>query len=301
MNILIIGCNGFIGKALTEYYLLKGYTVFGCDILESIERAPYSFILIDPLNIDYQKIFKHNTFDLCIYAAGAANVSASIIDPLNDYKNNVIYFFYLLEAIRLFNPTCKTINLSSAAVYGNKQYLPINETHPTNPISPYGWHKYQSEILCREYNQTFNLKTCSLRVFSAYGPGLKKQIIWDLYKKTKDSTTINLYGTGEESRDFIFIDDLVRAIDIVFHNAPFEAETINIANGEEVQIKNLIKTYLEILNKHTTVVFTDNNRNGDPLNWKADIQKISNWGYKKQVDLKTGIQNSLNWYKQNDN
>ena len=98
----------------------------------------------------------------------------------------------ILVAIRDRNSSCKFINFSSAAVYGNPKFLPITENSVCKPLFPYGFHKLQSELLLTEYYNFFGLKTCSLRVFSAYGPLLKKQLFWDLYQKAIQNDTISL-------------------------------------------------------------------------------------------------------------
>ena len=93
---------------------------------------------------------------------------------------NVSNVFKQLDAIRKFQPGCKYINLSSAAVYGNPESLPISEDHHLDPISPYGNHKKMAEEVCADFYTNYRIPTCSLRIFSAYGAGLQKQLFWDL-------------------------------------------------------------------------------------------------------------------------
>jgi UDP-glucose 4-epimerase len=203
--------------------------------------------------------------------------------------------FNILEAIRKFAPGCKFLNLSSAAVYGNPASLPVSETQPVKPLSPYGWHKLQSEMLCQEYHEIFGIATCSARIFSAYGIGLTKQLFWDWYQKVQSNSQITLFGTGSESRDFIFIEDLVRALDCVVTASAFRGNIINVANGKEMAIKDAIEVFKKAFGKNFTYTFNGTVRKGDPVNWVADIQQLKSLGYRQQVTFEEGLKRYIEW------
>jgi UDP-glucose 4-epimerase len=298
IKILIIGSQGFIGSHCLNYFSSKGFTVYGCDIYEKSNQDNY--ISLKQLGNDFNKIFSNNKFDYCINAAGSANVNYSFKFPEKDFELNVSLVINLLGAIKNHAPTCKFINFSSAAVYGNPSKLPISENAETSPLSPYGYHKLLSENLLLEYYKFFGLKTCSLRVFSAYGEGLKKQLFWDLYEKisTSDSNSITLYGTGMESRDFIYISDLVNAVELLIKNAKFEGEVYNVANGEEVSIKNAVDVFVKEYKWGGNIVFSGDAKTGDPNNWKADIKKIQSLGYVPKIPFVLGIKNYCQWLKE---
>ncbi len=229
MKILIIGSKGFIGSHLVAYFTeKKNVSVWECDVV--VDYVTPQYVQLDATNADYHSLFEGQQFDICINCSGAASVPDSIIQPLRDFNLNMVNVFKLLDAILKYNKTCKFINLSSAAVYGNPQENPIKETAVLQPISPYGKHKQMAEMICKEFHQQFCIATCSLRIFSAYGNGLKKQLFWDLYQKTKSSKEICLFGTGNETRDFIHVSDIARVIDLVIQKADFEGEAINVAN-----------------------------------------------------------------------
>jgi dTDP-glucose 4,6-dehydratase/UDP-glucose 4-epimerase len=203
----------------------------------------------------------------------------------------------ILEAIRISNPKTTFINISSAAVYGTPSQLPVNEDANVDPISPYGWHKRQSEILCREYSQLYGLKTCSMRVFSAYGPGLNKQLFWDLYQKTRKGKSIELLGTGDESRDYIFVKDLVRASEAIATKGLLEGEVINVANGIETKIREAASSFIKALGWDGEIRFTGSKRKGDPENWCADISKIKEMGFNSEFSLYTGLKAYGRWLR----
>ncbi len=242
MKILVIGSNGFIGRNVAQYIYNSGlYELYECDVVVDYVKPNYH--LIDATNADYHTIFQKTKFEVCINCSGAASVPDSLINPLRDFTLNTYNVFKLLDAIRQYQPDCRFINISSAAVYGNPQTLPIYEQSDLNPISPYGIHKAQAEQICKMFHDYYKIPTCSLRVFSAYGPELKKQLYWDLFQKAKNTDSITMFGTGTETRDFIYIDDVVQAIFCCLRNTLYQGESINVANGEEITINNAVSTF----------------------------------------------------------
>ncbi len=292
MKILIIGSEGFIGTHARIHFEQLGSIVYSADVLD-IERKNYTKLLSKEET--FSKLFEDSNPDVCINASGSANVSFSFEQPQLDFELNVLNVQKILIAARNHSPNCKIINFSSAAIYGNPDKLPISENQAANPLSPYGFHKLQSELLMSEYHKFFGLKTCSLRVFSAFGPFLKKQLFWELYQKSLSSETPELFGTGHESRDFIYIDDLVKIIHLVIDHCTFEGSIFNVANGEEVTIENASTIFYKHLNPSIKPVFNNKVKQGDPLNWKADISKISDMGYKRSVSFEDGIAAYVKW------
>jgi dTDP-glucose 4,6-dehydratase/UDP-glucose 4-epimerase len=134
-----------------------------------------------------------------------------------------------------------------------------------------------------------------LRVFSAYGPGLKKQLFWDMYKKFKNNKIVELWGTGNESRDFIYISDLVRAVEFVVENADFKASIVNVANGVQVAVRDVSDTFVKVLQSNKSVMFNKEERKGDPIHWRADISDLKEWGYKPMVSLEEGVGRFVKW------
>ena len=299
MKILIIGSKGFIGQHLKKFLTAEQHEVWGADVVVDYVHTEQYF-LIDASSADYHTIFQEQTFDICINCSGAASVPDSLQHPMRDYHLNAMNVFKLLDAIRLFRPACKFINLSSAAVYGNPQVLPVRENVAASPVSPYGFHKQMSEQICEEFSRFFGIATCSLRIFSAYGEGLKKQLFWDLFQKTKADNMISLFGTGKESRDFIYIDDLVQAIYLVARNVEFKGQAINIANGEEIFIEDCVKTFYNFFDAPVQYQFIGSGRAGDPNNWVADISILQQLGYQQQYHLADGLKKYYEWIKAAD-
>lgn len=292
MKILIIGSKGFIGQALFDHFKNKNFDIFGADII-SIVSPDYYFV--NASSPDYDDIFQKQSFEYCINSSGAANVNFSIANPAWDFELNTHNVFKLLDAIRKFNPTCKFLQISSAAVYGNPTSLPIKENTITEPLSPYGFHKLQSELLCKEFSTIYGINTSIVRIFSAYGPGLKKQLFWELYQKILLAKDLELFGTGEESRDFIYLSDIVIALEkIMFLDAPY-CNVFNIGSGEETIIGNAVKLFLEIMGSNLKIHFIGKAREGDPINWRADISKLNEISFIPSHTFVEGLTKYCKW------
>ena len=298
MKILILGSEGFIGRTLTRSAIKKGWEVTGCDLTEAT-AADYAYYKVSLLSADLEQVFSDRSYDACINAAGSGNVPYSLAHPLSDFEANVSSVIHILEAIRKFNPDCRYLHISSAAVYGNPVQLPIMETAAQLPLSPYGWHKQMSEQLCLEYCRQFGVRTAVTRPFSVYGPGLRKQLFWDIYQKILQSgNTLELWGTGKESRDFIFVEDLVHALWLVLEKGNMQGECYNVAAGIETTISDAAQLFIKALEKKTNLIFNQHVRPGDPLYWRADISRLASLGFTPGYSLQEGLQITANWILQ---
>jgi dTDP-glucose 4,6-dehydratase/UDP-glucose 4-epimerase len=235
--------------------------------------------------------------DVVINCIGSANVGFSYTNTSEDFESNVGVVRKILEILRQgYLNHIKFVNLSSAAVYGNPKELPVKEIDSAQPQSPYGFHKYFAELLLKEYSECFGLKTLSLRIFSAYGNGQKKLLLWDLHEKIQSASgEITLFGTGCESRDFIHIEDIAQQITLAIGNAEFSGEALNVANCVEVRVSEVVELYQKYYPKKFEYEFNGIERLGDPKNWCADISTMSNWGYRSEVGIEQGVENYINW------
>ena len=297
MTILIVGCNGFIGSSLVTYFNGQGFDVSGCDLAASSTLAcTYHSVVQGATN--WNRFFQNNRFDYCINAAGSGNVGYSVQHPLADFEANTVETARLLDALRLHNPACRYLHISSAAVYGNPASLPVSELAPCQPLSPYGWHKWLAESLCREYVSLYALPIAMVRPFSIYGPGLRKQLFWDTYQKyLANPDHIELWGTGRESRDFIFIDDVGPAFHMILEKGSLTGEVYNLASGTETTIQDAVHSLFRHAGLDVSIRFNQQVREGDPLNWRADVSRLSALGFQAQTNLETGIRQLASWLR----
>ncbi len=297
-SLLVIGVAGFIGRYVARYFSEQGWSVIGIDNSPP-ENAPLAnlskYYRIQLPNTELASVLKEKSPDLCIHSAGRASVGQSITDPSADFHSGTVLTFEILNSLRLYSPDCRFIFLSSAAVYGNPESLPIRESQSLAPISPYGFHKRQSEQLCLEFTKVYNLKTAIVRIFSAYGPGLRRQVLWDICQKAITQDSLQLQGTGEESRDFIHALDIARALLVVAQAAPMEANIYNLGSGREVAIAQLANLILAALEYEQAPLFDGIVPSGTPYNWQADISELKALGFAPSVSLERGVKTFANW------
>lgn len=303
LKVLVAGSFGFIGHRICKYFCAHGYDVLGWDRFCENDIGEKTEV-IDML--DYSQMIESlRRFepDIVIHCAGLADVSKSVKEPNNDFNSNVTTTHNLLFSLHELGMTnTRVVFLSSAAVYGNPEKLPISENTELNPLSPYALHKVMCEDICRYFVSNYSMDIKIARIFSAYGRGLKKQIFWDMYNKSVNTGKLELYGSGSESRDYIYIDDVAQALFLIA-TKPSEHIVFNVANGEEITIRRAAEIFAECygLDK-SKIAFNRTVREGDPLNWQADISCLKKLGYQKNISIEIGIKQYINWVlSQKDN
>lgn len=239
--------------------------------------------------------------DVIYHLAGGASVGAAIERPYEDFNRTVSSTAQLLEWVRQFSPMTRIVSVSSAAVYGAAYSEPILENVRLSPFSPYGAHKLMMEDLCRSYACNFGLRVVLPRLFSVYGAGLKKQLLWDLCCKLSISKSVELGGNGDELRDWIDVSDVVIALTRLKKLATEDAPAINIASGNAVSVKEIAGTvadcWHELPEAIPRVVFNGVSRPGDPFSLVADVSLMRMRGIEINVPLVRGIKKYVEWFK----
>ena len=302
---LITGGAGFIGSHLVNYLISIG--IDSLTVLDNLSKGNCSnldddidrvvFKEIDITDFDWLDFLSNSNFDCIFQFAGNADVQNSVDNPDFDYKLNLHATFSLIEAIRKLRWPGRLVFSSSAAVYGNPLKLPVSESDPAYPISPYGVSKLAVERYISVYCQSYDIRACSLRTASVYGPRLHKQVVFDIFRKISlNPETINIYGDGSQTRDFIFVQDVARAAVAIANNAQLKGEVYNVASGRSYSIIQLIKMISRSLGKDPEIKSTGDLRIGDPVFWEFDIKKLENLGFKPKFSLDQGISITKEWY-----
>jgi dTDP-glucose 4,6-dehydratase/UDP-glucose 4-epimerase len=301
MKLLILGASGFIGSNLVKFFNTHtSYVIYTAGTTPSAFNNTHFIFPED--RAEFDNILQQTQPDIIINASGSPSVNFSLLHPSEDYRLNTYNTYLLLESIRKYSVNTQFIHLSSAAVYGNPIQLPISETARLQPLSPYGFHKLQAEKICEFFTHYYGLKTINLRIFSAFGPGLQKQLFGDILKKIQNGTnTIELSGTGNESRDFIFIDDVCKAMNCVINHCPFDGSAINIGTGTETSIKEAVDKLAKAMPISTQFIFNGKAQNENPLNWRADISLLKKTGFIPEISFDTGIQRVAHYKFQKHN
>lgn len=298
-RILITGAAGFLGTALSRHCAREGLDVIGMDIVPPSSGVPYTlFCQTKRLEGDLGPILNKYRPAYLVNLAGNADVKRSLLDPRDDFLRSAQLFSAVLDLVRRLSGDTRVLLASSAAVYGQPRALPILESEAPQPISPYGYHKWLCELMAREYADIYGLKTASMRIFSAYGAGLKKQILWDLCLKCREPDIIKLGGDGSESRDFIHADDIAGAALSILRSGNFGGESYNVATSEEITISTLARRVLDEFGVPADRLrFSGESRAGDPKNWCADTSLLASLGFNPAIGFSRGVAEYVEWFK----
>lgn len=291
-KVLITGADGTLGRVLTITDRLRDHSVFGLTRKKSDYSATSLCQIIDKIKPA-----------IIIHTAGTSSVRDSMADPSYDYNNSVIVFQNILEGVKLSKYRPLVVYLSSAAVYGNPARLPVKETDPCLPISPYGLNKLICEQLAQTYSQKYNFPSLIIRLFSLFGPEQKKLIIWESYRQARDTGKIKIMGTGSETRDYLYLND---ACDLICELAEQQLEKgaliniVNVASGKSVRIDDLINDIAKYTGCSARVKYLGIKIEGDPRKWEADISKLRTLiGHRKLVaNLKSKLISTMQSWDQ---
>ena len=296
-TVLITGVAGFLGRYVARHFVREGWRVIGIDDVppENVQLTAVAFHRLQLPSTALPEILRATAPDVCVHCAGRASVPLSMAEPKPDFEANAVLTFELLDALRLHAPRCRLLFLSSAAVYGDPAALPVTEDQSVAPLSPYGYHKRQAELLCEEFSRIYGLPTAVVRIFSAYGPGLRRQVLWDICSRALMTGHLSLGGTGEESRDFIHAGDVAAGLRVLAERAAAEGEIYNLASGCETTIRELATLLLRALGSEITPQFDGQRRAGDPLHWRADISRLQALGFQPQISRERGIAATAQW------
>jgi len=312
MKILITGGAGFIGSHLAEKLAYKHEVIILDNMdpyydfrikkenIKIVESKGAKFILCDVTNYDFiEKIIKENAIEIIFHEAARPGVRYSIKDPFLPNEVNVIGTLNILKASS-DTDVKKVINASSSSVYGNVEYLPFDENQPTLPISPYAVSKLAAEHYCRVFHEVYGLKTISLRYFTVYGPRMRPDLAIPIFTKSILNNELPIiFGNGEQTRDFTYIDDIVDANLKILKTNRADGEVLNIGSGRRVTINYMIDTLKNLLNSDIKSEYVDPVK-GDARDTLANIDKAEKLiGYEPKTSLEEGLIKFIGWYKKN--
>jgi UDP-glucose 4-epimerase len=300
--VLVTGGTGFLGRTLVAALLDRGDQVV---VISRSDKAidPRCFTVRAELNQLDLSYLPPLDYQSCFHFAGASSVPLSWQHPLKDFADSLPGTVGLIHFLARYHPHCRLLVASSAAVYGNPTILPVKESAKIAPISPYGVHKAAIELLCEHYARLLQLPIIILRIFSAYGPSLRKQLLWDTTQKLATAAvsghrTISLGGSGVESRDFLHCRDVARAAILLADTPqPILCHSVNVASGSEIQIRHVAKLICDAWGGGLSSHFNGEIRAGDPQRWVADISKLRALGFSPEVVLEAGIRDYVAWVK----
>jgi UDP-glucose 4-epimerase len=304
MRALVTGGAGFIGSHIVEELLREGASVrvldnFSSGKRENLEAFKGDLEILEGDLRDAQAI-KAATRDvnLIFHLAAFVSVSQSMLEPETCFAINVAGTVTLLEAARQAKVR-KVVLSSSTAVYGNPDIFPTSEDAPLRPLSPYALSKQVNELYTRLYTQTFNLPVIALRYFNVYGPRQRPDsdyaaAISIFSRRLANGELITIYGDGKQSRDFIFVKDVVRA-NLLAAESDAAGEAFNICTGRETTLLDLLEEMSEV-SVHQPQVRFEAPRPGDIYRSKGDPGKAAaTLDFRAGISLANGLAQTMEW------
>lgn len=300
MDILVTGGCGFIGSHVAERFYKEGHKVFIIDNLTSGLRSninfKHKFYEMAVEDKRCEDIFCINKFNVVVHLAAQTSVPASFENPYEDTVSNVTGLINMLSLSERYGVK-RFIFISSAAVYGDPDQLPIDEDTETNPMAPYGISKLVGEMYCHKWHEIYGLSTVCLRLSNVYGPRQAAKgeggVVSVFMKQILDGQSLTVYGDGKQTRDFIYVEDIADAVYRCVESS--FCGVMNLSTNTEISINDLIDTLAhradikEVLHKEK--------RSGDISRSSMDNSRIKrelNWLPK--YNFEEGLQKTFDWY-----
>ncbi len=305
MKILVTGGAGFIGSNIVDGFIQEGHNVFVLDNLsngyEKNINPKANFIKADICDEEISKLFEKEKFDIVNHHAAQMDVRHSVKDPAFDANTNIIGTLNLLQNSVKNGVKRFMFASTGGAVYGEQEYFPADEKHPTHPLSPYGISKRSVELYLYFYKVQYNLNYTILRYANIYGPrqsptGEAGVVAIFTSKLLKDQQPV-INGTGEQTRDYVFVGDVVKA-NLLTYNLS-KSDIYNVGTGKEttvVQLFNMLKeiTGKKVEEKHGPAAAGEQLRSVITSN---KIFKELNW--RPSTKIQDGLKSTVEFFEKN--
>ena len=295
-HVLITGATGYLGHHCARHFLDQGWRV------TTVSRSPQTCDLraCDHHRLDLASrdelaaLFRETSPSHCLHLAGPGSIEASYTDPESLVLRVGESTRSLLDSLVGAKASASLLLVSSAAVYGLPPCGAVLEDAPLSPISPYGEAKLLQEQLVEEYVSRYSLEASIARVFSTYGPGLRKLAVWDITRRAlrQDRT---LRGSGSESRDYLHAIDVAASLERILLAAQPTLRILNVASGQETQITHLARSIYRVLGIDASPRHTGVADRGKPVRLVADIGQLRALGFSPSIDLERGLEETVQW------
>jgi len=308
LKALVTGGGGFIGSNLVRALLARGDEVSVLDNFSTGSRAnlaglEHDIQLVEGDLRSYERVHAAIRGVEVVFHQGALpSVPRSVQDPLTTTAVNIEGTLNVLLAAR-DESVRRIVNASSSSVYGNTGTLPRVETQAPDPISPYAVAKLAAERFCTSFSRVYGMEIVSLRYFNVFGPrqdptSQYAAVVPRFIRAIADGEPVTIYGDGEQSRDFTYIDNVVDANLKAAEAAQGIGQVINIANGERISLNQLLSELISLTGKTGVVADYQEPRAGDVRHSLADItQARTLLGYEPRVNLRDGLELTIDWWQ----
>jgi dTDP-glucose 4,6-dehydratase len=313
MNILVTGGAGFMGSHFIKY-LLEKYPYYNIvnfdkltyagnmDNLKGIEEnSHYTFVKGDICDFDLlEKTVKENEIEVIVNFAAETHVDRSILDPTAFLKTDIFGVYNILEIIKKHNLK-KLVQISTDEVFGSIDAGAFTEESKFEPNSPYSAAKAGGDLLCRSYFETYRTPVVVTHSCNFLGPNQYPEKLIPLFiTNLLEGKKVPLYGDGKNVREFIYIADYCKAIDLILHKAE-AGEVYNIGSGDRKENIEVTKLILEKMGFGEDMIEYIKDREGHDRRYAVDSSKINrDFGWKAEVSFEDGLQKTIDWYKENE-
>lgn len=298
-RVLITGAYGFIGRHVARHFAAAGWLVTGIGHGSWVrgEWGQWGIAEWHTADITLESLLTYaGQPDVVVHCAGSGSVGFSMRNPYQDFQRTVTTTAALLEFVRLYAASARVVYPSSGAVYGMWGKIPITEDAPAMPASPYAAHKVMVEQLCASYAKNFGIAAIVVRLFSVYGRGLRKQLLWDACQKITGGTN-DFFGSGMETRDWLHVNDTAALLMLASEHSDATCQIVNGGTGVAITVRDVLEHLYEVMGNNGRPEFSGVVRAGDPQHFQADISRALAWGWQPKIDWRSGLQEYAAWYK----
>ena len=297
-TVLVTGGAGFIGRHTVNELLKNDYSVVVADIKDNEGQLPYKYYRIDVTDENFSKIFEENKIDYIIHLSALPSVADSIKMPLVDCKDNYQATVNICTLAQKYDIK-KIIFSSTAAVYANPQYLPVDEKHPTSFLSPYAISKNASE----QFIKYCGIDYIIYRYANVYGPGQdcfgEAGVVAKFFDLMSHNKPIQVHGNGKQYRDFVYVEDVAKA-NVLALQTDIQNEIINVSTNSRTSINELVSIMQAELNYKLEPEHTDSRAGDIEKSVLSNEKLISLFHYTPQIDIKTGIKKMAEVYRKSE-
>jgi UDP-glucose 4-epimerase len=310
-RVLVTGGAGFIGSHVVERFLAEGHAVV---VLDDLSTGKMTNL---PSGIDCRiekvqssaarEIIRDGKFDVIVHLAAQMDVRVSVADPLRDADINIIGVLNVLEAVRAQPEAARpriVFSSTGGALYGESMEYPTTESAPTNPDSPYGVAKLATEYYLAYYGRMWGIESMALRFGNVYGPRQDPHgeagVIAIFTERLLAGRPITIYGSGEQTRDYIYVTDVADAIHAAAFApipaaGPLEARAVNVGTGVETSVLELARLLAEVIGVRSTPEFAPERRGEASRSLLSSEKAASVLGWRARIGLADGLARTASW------